>query len=121
MDTQEVANKLVQYCRMGQYTEAQEELYADNAVSIEPEGSPNPNVSGIDAIREKAKQWAEMVEEVHGGEISDPIVAGNFFSLVMKNDVTFKGMGRATIEEISVYEVQNGKIVKEQFFYQPMG
>ena len=120
METQEVANKLIEYCRLGQYTEAQGNLYNENAVSIEPEGSPNANVYGLDAIKQKAEQWAEMVEEVHGGEVSDPIVAGNFFAMTMKNDVTFKGTGRQKIEEVCVYEVKDGKIVKEQFFYLPM-
>jgi hypothetical protein len=35
----------------------------------------------------------------------------------MTNDVTFKEHGRSKIEEVCVYEVQSGKIVKEQFFY----
>ena len=40
MNTQEIAKKLVEMCRQGKYLEAQNELYAENAVSIEPEGSP---------------------------------------------------------------------------------
>jgi hypothetical protein len=32
-------------------------------------------------------------------------------------DATYKGMGRQKLEEIAVYEVKNGKVVKEQFFY----
>jgi len=71
----------------------------------------------MEAIKAKGQQWEAMVEEVHGGEISDPIVAGNYFSISMKNDITFKGMGRQKIEEVCVYEVQNGKVVTEQFFY----
>ena len=30
---------------------------------------------------------------------------------------TYKGMGRQKMDEIAVYEVKDGKIVKEQFFY----
>lgn len=123
MNILEVANQLVDYCRKGDYTSAQESLYAEDVVSIEPEGTPAPRVQGMDAIREKAKMWEEGVEEMHGAEVSDPIVAGNHFSIKMVNDVTFKGMGRQKIEEIAVYEVTDGKITKEQFFYepQPMG
>jgi hypothetical protein len=32
-------------------------------------------------------------------------------------DVTMKGQGRMNMDEIAVYEVKDGKIVKEQFFY----
>ncbi|MEQ9425873.1 MAG: nuclear transport factor 2 family protein [Cyclobacteriaceae bacterium] len=122
MTTQEVANKLVAYCRKGEYAEAQQDLYADNCWSIEPEGTQGfQTVQGMDAIKQKMEQWAQMVEEIHGAEVSDPIVAGNHFAVTMKNDVTFKGQGRMTIEEISVYEVTNGKITKEQFFFPVMG
>lgn len=117
MNTQEIANKLVEYCRTGQFEQCYKELYADHCVSIEPAGAMHERAEGMEAIHEKGKKWNEMVEEMHSAEVSDPIVAGSFFSLTMENDVTFKGRGRSKIEEVCVYEVQNGKIVKEQFFY----
>lgn len=40
MNTKEVANKLVAYCRNGQFEEATKELYGNDIVSIEPEGAP---------------------------------------------------------------------------------
>lgn len=119
MDTQEVANKLVEYCRMGQYDQAQDALYDANCVSVEPEGTPYPSVTGMEAIKQKGQQWADMVEEVHGGEISDPIIAGPFFSITQKIDVTFKGAPRQVMQQICVYEVKDGKVVLEQFFYPP--
>ena len=121
MNTQEVANRLVELCRMGEYTKAQEELYDDNCASIEPEGTGFASVQGIDAIKQKAEQWANMVQEVHSGEVSDPLVADNFFTVSMKNDVTFKEMGRMQMEELCVYKVNNGKVVSEQFFFTPQG
>ena len=119
MDTQEVANKLVEDCRMGQFTGLQDALYAENCARVEPEGTAYSSVTGLAAIKQKAQQWAEMVEEVHGGEVSDPIVAGDYFSITMKNDVTFKGAPIMIIEEVAVYGVKDGKIVSEQFFFTP--
>jgi len=119
MTTQEVAEQLVNYCRQGQFTEAQTNLYHHDTKSIEPEGSGWPTIEGMEAITAKAEQWSGMVEEVHGVTISDPVVAGNFFSISMANDVTFKEGGRMLMEEICVYEAQNGKIVSEQFFFTP--
>ena len=49
--------------------------------------------------------------------VSDPVVAGDFFSCSMMVDLTTKEQGRNKMEEICVYEVQDGKIVKEQFFH----
>lgn len=117
MTTQEVANKLVSYCRQGQFDEAMNELYGKNIVSIEPKGAPMEKVEGFDAVLQKAEFFNNMVEEFHGNEVSDPLVADNFFSCRMKMDATFKEGGRQSMEEICLYEVADGKIVKEEFFY----
>lgn len=118
MTTQEVANRFHELAQTGQWDKIQDELFAENAKSIEPENSPGmKSVEGIAAIREKGKQFGEMVEEMHGGYSSTPLVGGRFFSVAMGMDVTYKGMGRQKMDEIAVYEVKDGKIVKEQFFY----
>lgn len=120
MSTQEVASKLVAYCRQGQHEEAMNELYSKDIVSIEPKGAPVEKISGIEAVIQKSKQFGEMIETMHGMEVSDPCVAENFFSCSMKMDVTYKGAPRMTMEEICLYQVSDGKIVKEEFFYTPM-
>ncbi len=118
MTTQEVANKLVSYLRQGRIVEAQEELYADDIVCIEPEGNMAPhNTKGKRAVAEKGKQFAAMIEERHGGSCSDPVVGGRYFSIAMSLDATMKGMGRQLLDEVCVYEVKDGKIVHEQFLY----
>ena len=118
MTTQDVANRFNELAQTGQWDLIQTELYADNAVSIEPENSPGlKTVQGLEAIRQKGKQFEEMTEEMHGGYSNEPQVAGNHFALAMGMDVTMKGQGRMKMDEIAVYEVKDGKIVKEQFFY----
>ena len=118
MSTNDVAKRFNELAQTGQWDQIQDELFADNAVSIEPAHSPGlQTVEGIDAIKQKGKQFGEMVEEMHGGYTNEPIVAGNHFSLAMGMDVTMKGMGRMQMDEIAVYEVKDGKITKEQFFY----
>ena len=120
MTTQEVADKLVAYMRQGQMMEAQADLYSDDVVCIEPEGGMAPHLTkGKAAVAEKGKQFGMMIEERHGASISDPVVGGDFFSVAMMLDATMKGMGRMKLEEICVYEVKDGKIVKEQFFFNP--
>lgn len=117
MTPTEVAHRLVELCRQGAYETAQLELYASDAASLEPEGSPTPNIKGRDAIIAKGKQFVESME-IHGGSVSDAIVAGPFFSLSMTLDLTPRAGGaRFTMEEICLYEVRDGKVVREQFFY----
>jgi len=117
MTTHEVANRLVEICRSGDWQKAYEELYSEDCVSIEPAGAPWEKATGMAEIHEKGKKFEEMVEEMHGGSVSDPLVAGNFITLTMSMDVTYKGAPRSNDSEVCVYEVQDGKIVKEQFFY----
>jgi hypothetical protein len=117
MTTQEVANRLVELCRSGQYGQAQDELYAQDVESIESPSAPVPYVKGYDAVKQKDREFNNMVEEVYGGSVSEPMVAGNFFTLTMSMDVKFKGQERMNMEEVCVYEVRDGKVVKEQFFF----
>ena len=116
--TQDVANRFNELAQSGQWDKIQSELFAGNAVSIEPPGSQGlQTVEGMDAIREKGKRFNEMVEEMHGAYCTAPVVGGKFFSVGMGIDSTMKGMGRQKMDEVALYEVKDGKIVREQFFY----
>jgi|KBSSwiStaDraftv2_1062776.scaffolds.fasta_scaffold17443_8 hypothetical protein len=118
MTTQEIANRLSELFKENKWMEAQEELFSKDAESIEPAHSQGlQTVKGLDAIKKKADDFNNMIEEVHGGYAGEPIVAGNHIALAMGIDCTYKGMGRQKMDEIAVYEVKDGKIVKEQFFY----
>ena len=116
--TQEVANRLSELFKENKWNEAQDELFSEDAQSIEPPHAQGlQTVKGLDNIRKKGQDFQNMVEEVHGGYAGEPIVAGNFIAIAMGMDVTLKGMGRKQIDEIALYEVKDGKIVREQFFY----
>lgn len=119
MTTQQIADRLVELSRTGKMDDAYGELFADHAVGIEPEGAPNPRTEGLANLYKKAEKFYEMVEEIHGITVSDPLVSDDYFSLEMTMDATFKGVGRNKSSEICVYEVADGKIVSEQFFYKP--
>jgi hypothetical protein len=117
MTTQQVANRLVELCSQGKVLEAGQELYSQDIVSIEPDFMPVPRAVGKKAVGEKGAQFAASIEQRHGGSFGAPIVSGRFFSMPITLDATYKGRGRQLLEEIAVYEVKDGKIVFEQFFY----
>lgn len=119
MNTQEVADKLVGYCRNMQFEEAIKDLYSNDIVSIEPDGAPVKEVRGLEGVIAKGQGFADMTEAMHGNEVSDPVVAADHFSCTMKMDLTFKGAPRMTMEEVCVYKVADGKIVREEFFFTP--
>jgi hypothetical protein len=121
MTTPEVAARLVELCRQSDYHTAHAELYADDAKSVEPDFAPKPVSQGREALKAKGEFWESSFDE-HGSKISDPVIAGDFFSISVEVDVTDKKSGaRFTMQEIAVYQVKDGKIVLEQFFYPPMG
>jgi glutathione S-transferase len=103
MTTQEVANRFNELAQTGQWDAIQGELYAADCQSIEPVHSQGlQSVQGLEAIKEKGRQFNEMLEEMHGGYSHAPQVAGNHFSVAMGMDVTMKGMGRINMDEIAV-------------------
>jgi hypothetical protein len=114
----DIANRLFELCHAGQYEQAQDELYSPDALSIEPPQSQGlQSAKGLDEIKKKGHAFQQMLEAVHRSEVTGPLVAGNHIAIGLILDATLKGMGRQVMEELCMYEVKDGKIVKEQFFY----
>lgn len=118
MTTQQIANRLVEFCRKGDFESAQKELFSEEAVSIEPYATPafEKETKGLEAILEKGKKWSSMVQETHGITVSEPLIASNSFACTMRMEVTMKEKGHMDMTELCVYEVKDGKIISEQFF-----
>ena len=120
MTTKDVATRFQELANEGKFQAIQEELFSQDAESIEPATGMSigmKNAKGLDAIKEKGRLFNEQVEAMHGGYSSEPVVGGNYFSVAMGMEMTMKGAGRMSLDEIAVYEVKEGKITKEQFFY----
>lgn len=120
MTTQEVANRYYQLAQQNELEKIQDELYSPDAVSIEPRNNSNLplQVKGLESMRHKEQEfYRQMVEEIHGGFCNEPVVSSYHFACAMGMDVTMKGQARRIKEQIGVFEVSDGKIVSEQFFY----
>lgn len=118
MTIQEVSTRLVELCRKGDFEVAQKELYADDAVSIEPEATPafEKETKGLASIVEKGKKFQAMIKELHALTVSEPLIAGNSIAFVLTMDITMKERKRENWSELCVYGVKDNKIVSEQFF-----
>ncbi|MEO5889031.1 MAG: nuclear transport factor 2 family protein [Ferruginibacter sp.] len=118
MTTTEIAARLVELCRQGQFEAAQKELYAEDAVSLEPEASPGfeKETKGLQGIIEKGRKFQAGIETEHGLSISDPVIAPNSFAFSLNMDITMKGHKRMDMNELCLYKVKDGKIVSEEFF-----
>ncbi len=122
MNTQEIAQKLRQHCENHTEMQGLDELYARDAVSVEPmapEGM-DPVSRGVDAIKAKHEWWGSNFE-VHEFNMEGPFINGDRFSMVFELDTTEKATGnRWKAKEVGLYEVENGKIARESFMMMPM-
>lgn len=121
MTTTEVASRYYELAKQSKWPDILDELCSSDLMNIEPEHVSargiQPVTTGLDAIKAKGIANREKIEAIHSQHCSEPLVAGNFFTVVLSRDVTFKGMPRMTKEEIAVFEIKDGKIIMEQFFY----
>ena len=102
----------------GEFETAQKELFADDAISTEPYGTPEfeKETKGLKSILEKGQKFDKMVEETYGLSVSEPLVTGNSFAFALTMDMAMKGRKRERMQELCVYTVKDGKIISEQFF-----
>jgi hypothetical protein len=121
MTTKEVAARYYELACQNKWGEIHETFHDEDIVSREPEqGVPagiEPITRGKAAVKAKGDAHRAMIEAIHSRHTSEPVVGGNFFSVALHRDVTYKGRPRAFSEEIAVIEVKDGKIVSETFFY----
>jgi hypothetical protein len=121
MTTQEIANRYHELANQSKWTEILDELHDDNVVCQEPEHVTLRGfqviTKGREAVKAKGMANRERIETIHSQYCSEPLVAGDFFSVVLKRDVTFKNMPRRNLEEVCVFQVKDGKIILEQFFF----
>jgi hypothetical protein len=119
MTTMDIGKEVAALCKQGKNQEAIDRFYSSNIESVEPVAMPGMGQTqkGIQAIKGKNQWWVEN-HLIHGGTVDGPYPHGDRFILRFKYDVTPKHTGnRMTMDETGLYTVQNGKIVKEEFFY----
>ncbi|HEX5659680.1 MAG TPA: SnoaL-like domain-containing protein [Polyangiales bacterium] len=120
MSAREVGEKLVAFCKAGQNVQSIETLYADDIESVE--AAAPPGGSGI--TRGKAAVLATNVKWLEAHEIHSAVTEGPYphgedrFAVIFRYDVTNRASGqRMKLDEVALYTLQDGKIAKEEFFY----
>ena len=115
---QDVAARYNELAQQEKWFEIQDELFADNVRSIEPATAKHlPNAEGKSAVRKKGEEWVKRVEARHDSYTTPPIIGSNYFVVGRRTDITVQDLGRIQVSELMMYEVKDGKIVLEQFFY----
>ena len=122
MNTMEIARKLVELCKQGKNLEALNTLFAADVVSVEAFDPPGGQreAKGIAAVKGKGEWWVAN-HEVHSALVTGPWPHDDRFIVGFQYDVTNKPSGkRMKMDEVGLYTVRNGKIVREEFFYAGM-
>lgn len=118
LSTQEVAARYMELARNEKWFEIQEELFADDVQSIEPANSQYLKAAhGKSAVHKKGQEFVSRIEALHKAVTSEPLFAGKHFVVRREKDMTVSGLGRIQFDQLMVYEVRDGKIILEQFFY----
>jgi hypothetical protein len=117
MTTEEVATKLVEHCRNGEWMKAVDDLYSKDIVSVEPRDMEKmpAEMRGIDQVRGKTEWWEKSME-VHSAKVTGPFVARDTFVVQFDVDVTDKASKkRMQMSEVGIYTVKDGKVAREEF------
>lgn len=119
MDMMEIAKELVAGCREGRAKENLDKLYAADAVSVEAaDMGQGRETHGLDGIRAK-HEWWEGAMEMLEADVTGPMWHGDDrFAVIFRSKVKEKETGKVSdMEEVGIYTVADGKIVREEFFY----
>jgi ketosteroid isomerase-like protein len=118
MNNMKLIDRFQELAMAEKWFEIQDELFADDVESIEPKDSPwLADARGKEAVREKALAWVNRITAVHSTSTTAPIVAENHFVVGRKMDLTVQDLGRVQMDQLMLYEIRDGKIVKEKFYY----
>ncbi len=121
MSAKEIGQQLVAFCKEGKNLDSINTLYSENIESIEaaePQQGGQRVTKGIEGVRGKNQWWSEN-HEIHSAAVHGPYPHGeDRFAVRFEYDITNKPCGmRMQMDEVGIFTVESGKIVKEEFFY----
>lgn len=115
----QIATDLVEHCRKNTNddTPLWDKHFARDFVSVEGDGQ---SFTGKEQVLAKHKQWhADVIN--HGATVTGPFVGPSGFSVIFDMDIESKSgaFPRMQMREIADYTVENGKVVREEFRFDP--
>ena len=120
MSVRTVADRFMELCKQGKNFEVMRTMYAPEMVSIEGDGK---ETIGRQAVIHKSEAWRQN-NTIRGGTLRGPFFCGDpgagsgRFAVYGTIDVTRNATGeRVMLEEAALYTVSDGKLTREEFFY----
>lgn len=115
----QIGRDIVSMFNSGQLKEIEQKYWSSAVVSVEGEGV-GLAWHGRKAVEEKNAGWM-ATHRIHGASAEGPYVGASGFAIKFAMDVEdTTNNSRTLMEEVGVYQIQNGKIVREEFMYGKM-
>ncbi len=112
----EVAKQVTELLRAGKYAEVEERWLGQSIESVEGLGA-SMAWKGKKNVLAKYRAW-EADNEVVDSKIEGPWVGATGFAVKFVIQIVEKATGqRHAMEEIAVYTVRDGKVVREEFYF----
>ncbi|MDX2147386.1 MAG: nuclear transport factor 2 family protein [Planctomycetota bacterium] len=116
----QIGAELVAMFNRGEFEQIEHKFWSPDIESIEGLGV-NLGWRGRHAVEQKGQAWMRD-HHIHGASAEGPFVGSSGFAVRFKMDVETKSTGqRVMMDEVAVYTVHNGKIIREEFMYAMMG
>ncbi len=115
----QIARDLVEHCRTQTTddTPLWKKHFAKDFVSVEGDGK---SFTGVDEVLKKHEQWSSDVT-MHDASVTGPFIGPSGFSVIFDMDVESRSgrFPRMQMREIANYTVRDGKVVREEFRFDP--
>jgi hypothetical protein len=112
----EIANGLKEMVGEQKFIEAYQLLFSEDAESIDPLNTSGLPLKGLATLLAREKDFLSRMVAINKITLSDPIIAGSYFTLSLKMSFEVEGQGHMEVDELCVYKVKDGKIISQQFF-----
>jgi hypothetical protein len=112
--TSAIAQTLIELLKKQQFLQAYNELFSDDAESIDPLNPQKGPVKGLDKLIALETKFLSS-STIHHIEISEAILSGDYFGIQLAMTFSIGGQ-KKRIDELCVYRVKAGKIISQQFF-----
>ena len=111
---QQIANRLTELVSKQKFVAAYEQLYAQDAESIDPLNKEQATMKGLSKLIEREKDFLSRTE-IHKITLSQPLIAGCYFTVSLSMSFTIANQDKMDINELCVYKVKDGRSLVNSF------
>jgi ketosteroid isomerase-like protein len=116
MDTLGNVKELIALAQQGNFLEAIERFYAEDATMQENQDPPR---MGLRALLENERKVLAAAPDIHVERVASFMVDGDRAAINWVFAYTDTTGRKIELDEIAYQQWQNGKIVRERFYYDP--